>query len=307
MKSIHTPHDNFVKAVVKNLPVSQDLIKSSLPAPVIASLDLSKLELTSESHIDEKLKPFMSDIIFTCPYKDDPNSKKHAKIPILIEHQSSPDELIAFRVYHYLLNFLYSEFKRTKAKKLSAAYAVVIYHGEQTPYPYSTDFIDCFDDPHQVMRHFLENPVKLIDIGQIPDEQLQKQKLIGIMQGALKYSRAEKPERHIIRLLEQLVTLDFNSERELQLTVRLITNYMFAAASSIDVEQVIKAGIKLPKPVRGEYMTIAEQLEARGVEKNSKLIATNLFKLNLTNDAIAQATGLTLEQVIELRSQNSGK
>lgn len=48
-------------------------------------------------------------------------------------------------------------------------------------------------------------------------------------------------------------------------------------------------------------MTIAEQLEARGMEKGAKLIATNLFKLDLTNDAIVQSTGLPLEEVLKLR------
>ena len=60
-------------------------------------------------------------------------------------------------------------------------------------------------------------------------------------------------------------------------------------------------------------MTIAEQLEARGeargmargeaqgAKKSSRLIATNLIKLWLSNEVIVQSTGLTVEEVLELR------
>ena len=307
MTVTHNPHDKFVRSVVKNLPIAKDLFSQHLPIEISNNLNLNKLELTSESHIDENLKQFMSDIVFTCPYKDKSNNNKHAKIALLIEHQSNPDELIAFRVHHYLFNFLYSEQKRTKNKKLNAAYALVLYHGEQTPYPYSTNLIDSFDDPHNIMQAFLSNPVKLIDIGQIPDEQLQKQKLLGAIEQALKYSRTKNPEEHIIRIMQQVATLDFATHRELQLAVKLIINYMFSVASSINVETIIAAGSKIPQPIRGEYMTIAQQLEARGkVEGKAEekvQIAKNMFSLGLSNEIIAQSTELSLEQVIELKNE----
>ena len=54
-------------------------------------------------------------------------------------------------------------------------------------------------------------------------------------------------------------------------------------------------------------MTIAEQLEvrgeARGEAKRSIEIAKNMFALNLSNEIISQSTGLSLEKVQELRSQ----
>ena len=307
MNTTHIPHDKFVRSVLKNLPLAKDLFTEHLPVEISSNLDLNKIELTSESHIDENLKHFMSDIVFTCPYKDEVGASQQAKIPLLIEHQSSPDSLIAFRVYHYLFNFLYSEYKRTKSKKLSAAYALVLYHGEQTPYPYSTELIKCFDDPCGIMQAFLSNPVRLIDIGQIPDEQLQKQKLLGVIEQALKYSRAKQPERHIVDIMQQIATLDFANYRELQLAIKLVVNYMFAVANDINFDKVIEAGSQMPKPVRGEYMTIAERLKAmgeeRGVAKSKVEIAKNMFSLGLSDDIIAQSTGLSLEEVLEIKNQ----
>lgn len=156
------------------------------------------------------------------------------------------------------------------------------------------------------MKHFLENPIQLIDIGQIPDDELKKQKLIGVIQGALKHSRAKNPEYYIAQLLQQLAALDFNSQRELQLVAELITNYLFSVATSIDIQKIIDAGKKVPQPLRGEYMTIAEQLEARGIEKGAKLIATKMIKIGLSNEVITQTTDLTTEEIIELR-QNAGE
>ena len=58
-------------------------------------------------------------------------------------------------------------------------------------------------------------------------------------------------------------------------------------------------------------MTIAEQLEARGEARGKEIgearksieIAKNMFALKLSNEIIAQSTGLSLEKVEELRSQ----
>lgn len=80
---------------------------------------------------------------------------------------------------------------------------------------------------------------------------------------------------------------------------------MFAVASSVNIDEVIKAGTQILQSVRGEYLTIAEQLEARGEArgeaKRNIEIAQNMFVLGLSNEVISQSTGLSIEKVQELR------
>lgn len=193
---------------------------------------------------------------------------------------------------------------------------MVLYHGQETPYPYSTNFIDCFDDPHGIMQHFLSNPVEVIDIGKIPDESLQKRQLLGVIQAALKYSRHKNPEPHLIQIMRQIATLDFSDQRELQLIVKLVTNYVFTVGKSVNRKSILKAGLELPQPIRGEYMTIAEHLEAIGEARGKEIgkeigeeigetnkaqkVAINMHKLGLSPQVIAQSTELPLEQVLAL-------
>ena len=311
MKSIYMPHDKFVRAAFKNTTVAREFIERYLPIVIQSELDLTKLELSSETHIDEKLAVYISDIVFTCPYKEPINGVEYANIPILIEHQSSADSLIALRVHHYLINFVYSELKRNSAAKASAAYALVLYHGEPTPYPYSLDLIDCFEDPHGIMSHYFNNPVQLIDVGQIADDDLSKQKLAGVMQGALKYSRASEPEKKLIKLLIQLSKLDFASEQELKLASRLITNYFFSVVDSVNPDNVIAAGIELPIKLRGEYMTIAEGLEAKGKAEGKaegkiegqREVALNALNKGYAIETIVDLTGLDIDVVEQLQRQ----
>jgi predicted transposase/invertase (TIGR01784 family) len=309
------PHDKFFRSSMLNAPVAQAFFQHYLPTTMLDNLELDSFHLENSTYIDEALRETLSDLVFTCRYSKNVDSVQ-AKVVLLVEHQSTPDQFMPFRVYHYLFNMLYNELKgRTnKQAKLPAVYALVFYHGKQTPYPFSMNLADCFDDPLGIMDTMFMNPVPLIDVNQVQDDEVKKQQLLGIMTGALKHSRDADIGNYIIWLLENLQTIDLTDQLTLQF-IRTALIYMFGVGNIKNPEQLIKDAQRLPEPVRGEIMTAAEKFQAMGEERGLKkgheiglekglaTVAINLLNEGAEPRFVERITGLELAFILELKAK----
>jgi predicted transposase/invertase (TIGR01784 family) len=111
------PHDKFFRASMQNAPIAQAFFEHYLPAPVRNALDFQSFELQNSTYIDDKLQETISDLVFTCRYREE-LGKTEAKVSLLIEHQSTPGRFMAFRVYHYMFNMIYTLLKRKAQKSI---------------------------------------------------------------------------------------------------------------------------------------------------------------------------------------------
>lgn len=269
---------------------------------MIKAINTDAIKLENSSFIDKKLQETISDLVFTCRYAEH-NSK--AKVILLVEHQSSPDKFMPFRVYHYLFNLLYREIK-AKTKKLPAVYMLVYYHGEQTPYPYSMNLADCFDDPCNIMTDILKGDVPLVDLNQENDSELTQQKLMGIMAIALKHYRNKDSKRYLNLLKEAVNSIDINDKQTLDLVV-MVFHYVLSVGNTKDIAKFVEQSHELPEPMRGEIMTIAEQLEARGEARGLKTGQNQVIMSLLKNGAdpkyVASMAEVELSEVLKLKTQ----
>ncbi|MFT5162000.1 MAG: putative transposase/invertase (TIGR01784 family) [Alteromonadaceae bacterium] len=315
------PHDKFFRSSMQHAAIAQAFFRHYLPTSLRDGLDFDSIKLENSTFISDDLQETISDLVFNCRYSGD-ETNREAKVVLLVEHQSTPDQFMAFRVFHYLFNMLYSLLKqRTKAQtkdKLPAAYALVFYHGKPSPYPYSMDLADCFDDPLNIMHNMFKEPVHLIDVNQFEDDQLKQQQLLGIMSGALKYSRARDIGPHMIWLLQGDNSIDLSDPLTLKF-VKTFFNYMVGVGNIADIELFIKNAQQLPEPVRGEVMTAAEKLRAmgaeegrqaghqegrqKGLEEGKQEIAINLLKEKVDPLFIARITGFELTVILALKEQ----
>ena len=60
-----------------------------------------------------------------------------------------------------------------KRQNLPTILNLCIYTGKRTPYPYSVDIYDCFEDPI-IARAEMFKPLSLIDLAQMEEEELAK-------------------------------------------------------------------------------------------------------------------------------------
>ena len=178
----HNIHDKFIRAALQNHRVAVDFIQHHFPIKISQALDTKTLKLLPSSYINDDLQETASDLVFSCKI-----ANKSAYQSLLIEHQSSPDKMMPFRVHHYLFGLLHNHRKQQPKQLLPAAYTIVFYHGKETPYSLSLQ--DCFDDPLNIMSEVLYQPLPLIDANQLSDEALKKQQWIGPLLTAMKYIR----------------------------------------------------------------------------------------------------------------------
>ena len=95
-EKIHYPHDGFFRVAMSDLRVAKDLLKAHLPAKLVQQIDWDTLQITNKSYVDRHLKQIFSDMVYKCMLQG-----KEAYIFLLIEHQSTPDPLMPFRVLEY--------------------------------------------------------------------------------------------------------------------------------------------------------------------------------------------------------------
>jgi hypothetical protein len=151
-----------------------------------------------------------------------------------------------------------------------------------------------------------DKQVPLIDVNMVTDDELERQQLLGIMAGALKHSRDRDIKRYLIRLMENLNTMDLSDDLALQF-IRTVFNYLLGTGNATNVEQFIQEGWRLREPIRGEMMTIAEQLQAMGEEKAREEIALRSLREGADPRFVERITGLELSVILKLKKALDGE
>lgn len=91
-----TPHDALFKQFLGIKETAKDFLEIWLPDNIKALCDLETIKLESGSFIDEKLKNYQSDVLYSVN-----TAQGEGYFYCLIEHQSIPDKLIAWRLMRY--------------------------------------------------------------------------------------------------------------------------------------------------------------------------------------------------------------
>ncbi len=87
-------------------------------------------------------------------------------------------------------------------KKLPLVIPVLFYTGKRTPYPYSTQWLDEFDDPALAGKLF-NSPFPLVDITVIPDDEIMHHRCMA----ALTLLQKHIHQRDVATLTDRLATL----------------------------------------------------------------------------------------------------
>jgi predicted transposase/invertase (TIGR01784 family) len=144
--TIHHPHDGFFKHSLSNPTVAKDLLQAHLSPAITQRMQWDTLKLSNKSFVDKKLSQLHSDVVYTCQIDG-----QAAYIYILIEQQTKPDPLLPFRFLQYnvamLTEHLAQNKKEKKKQHLPTILNLCLYTGKKSPYPYSLDIYDCFEDP----------------------------------------------------------------------------------------------------------------------------------------------------------------
>ncbi|EHX2188045.1 Rpn family recombination-promoting nuclease/putative transposase [Salmonella enterica subsp. enterica serovar Kedougou] len=274
-----TPHDAAFRSFLANPDVARDFMDIHLPAELRAMCDLSTLHLESGTFVEDDLRQYASDILWSMKTTTGDDGYIH----LLIEHQSGYDKNIAFRQMRYAVAAMQRHLDAGH-DKLPLVIPLQFYHGERSPYPHSTNWLHCFSNPEMACKIYT-NPFPLVDVTVLDDDEIVNHRRMAALTLLMKHVR----QRDMMELLDRLslVMVKVSDEQ-----VRVLIHYMMNASEFLSQEFMQGLAARLPQHEE-KIMTLAERLEQKGEIKKAREIARQLQKMGMTPEQIKQATGLS--------------
>lgn len=253
-KNTPTPHDAAFRQFLANPDVARDFMQIHLPAELCALCDLSTLKLESGTFVEEDLRQYASDILWSMKTTTGDDGYIH----LLLEHQSTADKNMAFRQMRYAIAAMQRHLEAGH-KTLPLVIPVLFYHGKQSPYPCSTHWLDGFSNP-ELAKKVYSNAFPLVDVTVIDDNDIMNHRRMAALTLLMKHIR----QRDMMELLDSLprVMVEWISPEQ----VRILIHYMVNAGEAPAPEFMRALAERLPQH-EDELMTIAQQLEQKGIEK----------------------------------------
>jgi predicted transposase/invertase (TIGR01784 family) len=291
---VPTPHDRFFRASMADPRVATQFFETHLPDAIKKQVNLNTLHMEPGTFIDEELQLQVTDVLFSVEYQGRPGY-----IYNLVEHQRTPDPLMAFRSLKYRLKIMEQHYK--KYGELPIVYVVVLYNGK-VRYPYSTDFFDLFGEHKALAQQLFSPAFELVDLSQIADKELRRKAWLGMMELSLKHV----DERDLLPFIRGVVTLLQEIEQAGGIDyIKTIFHYLFTSGEISDTEALVEVlHQNLSPALESTVMTIAQQFEQKGMEKGRREVAIQLIKEKLLPDEqIARVAHLSLETIQALKRQ----
>lgn len=301
-----TPHDALFKTFLKYPETARDFIEIHLPSTLCALCDLETLELQPTSFIEENLRACYSDVLWSMK-----TSEGDGYIYVVIEHQSSPDVHMAFRLMRYAIAAMQSHLDAGH-DKLPLVVPMLFYHGADTPYPFSLCWLDEFGNP-VLARQLYSSAFPLVDITVVPDDEIMLHRRIALLELIQKHIRQRDLMGLVDKLAALLVTGCANDSQ-----LKALFNYLlmqhghkprfgrFMRKLTQQIPQHKEITVNIVEKIRraGQRKGLREGMQ-RGLEKGLQegrreetlRIATSMLADGLSCDLIGRITGLSADDI----------
>lgn len=290
-----TPHDAIFKQFLMHPETARDFLDIHLPPELRAVCDLNSIQLESGNFIEEELRAYYSDILYSLKMQGNTGY-----IHILIEHQSSPDKRMAYRLMRYAIAAMQRHLDAGH-EQLPLVIPILFYQGQRSPYPYSMNWLDMFSDP-MLARQLYSTRFPLVDITVTADDEIMMHRRIAILELLQKHIR----QRDLMLLLGQLVILlrqEYTTDEQL----RSLLHYMVYSGHT-EEPQLFYRELATKTPQGGSMMTIAEWFEQNGLlvgrqegESAERLkIARRMLENGMEHALIIELTKLSAEEAEQI-------
>ena len=281
-----TPHDAVFKQFLYHPDTARDFLDIYLPSTLRELCDLQTLKLESGSFIEDSLRASYSDVLWSLK-----TNEGVGYIYVVIEHQSSPDAHMAFRLMRYAMAAMQRHLDAGH-KTLPLVIPMLFYHGALSPYPFSLCWLDEFDDPI-VARQLYSATFPLVDITVIPDDEIMQHRRIALLELMQKHIR----KRDLMGLVEQLVSLlatGYANDSQL----KTLFNYMMQFGNTPHVDKFIREVAQRVPQQKESLMTIAEVLQQEAKQQEALRIAQMMLANGISHEIILKITGLSAKDLL---------
>ena len=295
MKQVKTTipiFDAFVSWNLEQIPIFKSLIKQHLPKYLLKVLDLKTLRRNDRVNTNSKVKKHYGDISYAV------NFKTGGTLIIHLEHQSTPQTLMIFRFLQYALDTMTAYF--LKHEKTAWIFQFLLYHGEESPYPYQTAIQDYYSFYPEWGKQEFTFRFHLIDLTRLSDKEILKHGHCALLELLLKHGRDGQFElpaaayRSVFQKSIAAVGEEYLS---------IILTYVASLEAAVG-EKIYKFLEEVLTDKQNSIMTYGEKLEQRGrqegMQTKSLKIAKNMLQLHLGLEVVQQVTGLSSQELARL-------
>lgn len=300
-----TPHDAVFKKIMSYPEMARDFLDIHLPVALREICDMQTLKLESTSFIEQDLRAYYSDVLWSLKTREG-----QGYIYCVIEHQSTAVQHMAFRLMRYATAAMQHHLDAGH-KTLPLVIPMLFYHGQQSPYPWSLNWLDEFDNP-QLARQLYSEAFPLVDITVIPDDEIAQHRRVALLELMQKHIRDRDLMGLVDRLVSLLVTSTANDSQ-----LQTLFNYLLQYGNVSQVSAFIHEVAERSPHHKERLMTIAERLRQeghhhglqegiqqgleQGVQKGTQEEALRIARMMLENgidrDLIRLITGLLPDDV----------
>ncbi|EDA0235322.1 Rpn family recombination-promoting nuclease/putative transposase [Salmonella enterica] len=298
-------HDGLFKFFLREPDTARDFLAVHLPADIRAQVRLDTLKLEPGSFVDQTLRELHSDVLYSVETEEG-----HAGyIYCLLEHQSTADRMMAWRMMRYSMAVMDAHLKKGN-DTLPVVVPLLFYQGTVRPYPYSTDWMDCFDAP-ALAREVYSRPWPLVDVSVMEDSDLQSHRRMALLELVQRDIR-RRDAASLLRDVVQLIRLAGNTREQVEavlcyiiyngMTNESITPFLHELAGEIpEYKELIMGTIAQQLKEEGIQQGIQQGIEQERLAAQQKLLETAwaLLDNGVSLDVVIKSTGLsreTLEQ-----------
>ena len=247
-----TPHDTVFKKIMSYPEMARDFLDIHLPIALREICDLQTLKLESTSFIEQDLRAYYSDVVWSLKTREG-----QGYIYCVIEHQSTAVPHMAFRLMRYATAAMQHNLEAGN-KTLPLVIPMLFYHGQQSPYPWSLNWLDEFDNP-QLARQLYSEAFPLVDITVIPDDEIAQHRRVALLELMQKHIRDRDLMGLVDRLVSLLVTSTANDSQ-----LQTLFNYLIRYGDVSRVSEFIREVAERSPHHKEKLMTIAERLRQEG-------------------------------------------
>lgn len=234
-----TPHDAVFKTFLRHPETARDFLQIHLPASLRELCDFQTLKLKPDSFIEEDLRAHYSDVLWSVK-----TTEGDGYVYVVIEHQSTPDAHMAFRLMRYAVAAMQKHLDAGH-QQLPLVVPMLFYHGAKSPYPYSLCWLDEFANP-KLARQLYAVAFPLVDITVIPDDEIVQHRRMALVE-------------QIVSLLLTGLTNDSQ--------IKTLFNYILRTGDAPRFSEFIREVAERSPQHKEHLMTIADRLHEAGLQK----------------------------------------
>ncbi|WP_447881877.1 Rpn family recombination-promoting nuclease/putative transposase [Serratia fonticola] len=298
-KTTPTLHDAVFKQFLTHPDTARDFLELHLPPALLQFCDMNTLKLEYGSFIESGLRAYYSDVLYSLH-----TEQGDGYVYVLLEHQSSPDKHMAFRLVRYAIAAMHRHLEAGH-DQLPLVIPMLFYHGQVTPYPYTMSWLEEFSEP-ELARQLYAGHFPLVDVTVIPDDDIMQHRRMAILELLQKHVRL----RDLAELKEQLVTLLLAGYTTKEQLLSLI-NYMLQVGSTTEPGVLIHELARRAPQHEEELMTIAEYLKQQGIEIGIEIgiekgreavlkIASSMLADGFDRAQVMKLTGLSADDLAKI-------